>query len=109
MGHEINLLNPIKRAFLIQSSRLFVKARELYPNQPYRMITDLGHVVVLPHDLVDEIRNNTQLSFPAANLEDFHGNIPGFEAMSQFVNDGLLLQNVARKQLNKYLCEPNII
>ncbi|KAL4734229.1 cytochrome P450 [Aspergillus similis] len=90
-----------KRAFLTSSTRLFARARVLFPNEAYRMLTDLGDVVVIPRGLIDEIRNETKLSFPAANMEDFHGRIPGFEAMAQFGSP--LLRNVARKQLNKYL------
>ncbi|KAK5997605.1 Cytochrome P450 monooxygenase hepE [Cladobotryum mycophilum] len=92
-----------KRQFLLSSTHLFKKARELFPDQPYRMLTDLGDVVVLPHRLVDEIRNEAKLSFPAANLEDFHGSIPGFEAMSQFANDDQLLEAVLRKRLTTHL------
>ncbi|RYP45086.1 hypothetical protein DL768_008517 [Monosporascus sp. mg162] len=36
-------------------------------------------------------------------MQDFHGDIPGFEAMSEFANDNLLLDAVVRKQLTKYL------
>ncbi|KAK2752693.1 hypothetical protein FQN54_008071 [Arachnomyces sp. PD_36] len=90
-----------KKAFLTSSTRLFSKARVLFPNQAYRMLTDLGDVLVIPRQLIDEIRNESKLSFPAANMEDFHGKIPGFEAMAQF--GGPLLRAVARKQLNKYL------
>ncbi|KAI1855451.1 hypothetical protein JX266_000316 [Neoarthrinium moseri] len=38
-------------------------------------------------------------------MQDFHGDIPGFEAMSQFANDSLLLEAVVRKQLTKYLSQ----
>ncbi|KAJ0418305.1 cytochrome P450 [Aspergillus carlsbadensis] len=84
--HKLPSINPVpwfrssteaKRAFLTSSTRLFARARVLFPNTPYRMLTDLGDVL------------------------DFHGRIPGFEAMTQF--GGPLLRNVARKQLNKYL------
>lgn len=42
------------------------KAESLYPGQPFRIITDLGEVVMLPPELADEIRNESKLSFSAA-------------------------------------------
>jgi hypothetical protein len=42
------------------------KAESLYPGQPFRIITDLGEVVILPPELADEIRNEPKLSFSAA-------------------------------------------
>ena len=42
------------------------RAESLYPGQPFRIVTDLGEVVMLPPELADEIRNEPNLSFSAA-------------------------------------------
>jgi hypothetical protein len=42
------------------------QAESLYPGQPFRIITDLGEVVILPPELADELRNEPRLSFSAA-------------------------------------------
>lgn len=44
------------------------QAESLYPGQPFRIITDLGEVVILPPELADEIRNENRLSFSAAAM-----------------------------------------
>lgn len=41
-------------------------ARKLYPGQPYRIITDVGEVLVLPPTVADEIRNNSDLNLARA-------------------------------------------
>lgn len=42
------------------------QAEVLYPGQPFRILSDLGEVVILPPELGDEIRNESKLSFAAA-------------------------------------------
>lgn len=42
------------------------------------MLTDLGDVLVIPRQLIDEIRNETKLSFPAANMEVLNDPIAQF-------------------------------
>ncbi len=41
-------------------------ARALCPKQPFRIITDVGEVLVLPPDLADEIRNDPNLNLSRA-------------------------------------------
>lgn len=41
-------------------------ARALYPKQPFRIITDVGEVLVLPPHLADEIRNHPDLDLSQA-------------------------------------------
>jgi hypothetical protein len=42
------------------------QAETLYPGEAFRVITDLGEVVILPPELGDEVRNEPKLSFSAA-------------------------------------------
>lgn len=41
-------------------------ARKLYPGQPYKIITDVGEVLVLPPTVAEEIRNNSDLNLARA-------------------------------------------
>ena len=41
-------------------------ARALYPKQPFRIVTDVGEVLVLPPELADEIRNEPSLDLSQA-------------------------------------------
>lgn len=56
----------MQKEFISNSQELMRQAESLYPGQPFRIITDLGEVVMLPPELGDEIRNEPKLSFSAA-------------------------------------------
>lgn len=105
------------------ASALLSRARALYPGKPYRIMTNLGPMVVLPPQFAEEIRNSPELDFMAGvykvhlacptylarspladTVQDFHGNIPGFQGISAgFASDGMLT-SVVRKYLTKALC-----
>ncbi|KAI1496068.1 cytochrome P450 [Biscogniauxia marginata] len=87
-----------------KSGRAFLQnARRQYPNQPYRMITDYGEVVILPSEFLDEIRNEPKVSFSGGIEQDGIVHIPGFEPFAQISGDSQLLQTVAKKQLTHFL------
>jgi hypothetical protein len=44
-------------------------ARAKFPKGPFRILTDLGDVLMLPPHLADEIRNAPQLNFTTAIIE----------------------------------------
>ncbi|EHK21974.1 uncharacterized protein TRIVIDRAFT_60000 [Trichoderma virens Gv29-8] len=80
-----------KTAFVFRSKELLAKGRALFPQSPYRMITDLGEIVFLPVGLADEIRNDPRLSF---------GSAFGEGAAVHTYNDSVL-QTIVRKELTK--------
>ncbi|KAI1490402.1 cytochrome P450 [Biscogniauxia mediterranea] len=87
-----------------QSSKSILKnARKQYGNQPFRMITDLGEVVILPSEFIDEIRNEPKLSFSGGLEQERTSQFPEFEAFAVLHNDSQLLQTVLKKQLTKFL------
>ncbi|KAL1792320.1 hypothetical protein ACET3X_008827 [Alternaria dauci] len=92
-----------KKAFLASSKEILDKARSLYPAQPYRVISDLGEVVVLPPELADEIRNNPKLSLATATYNDLNGDLPGFDIAKIGSHGDAILQAVIKKQLTKSL------
>lgn len=65
----VRVNHVLQKAFVTSGKELLDQARLRFPGVPYRMITDLGNVVVLPPELGDEVRNKPQLSFIATILE----------------------------------------
>lgn len=51
------------------SREILAKARDLFPNEPFRLITDWGEVLILPPEFADEIRNDPRLSFSKAAMQ----------------------------------------
>ncbi|KAL7629631.1 hypothetical protein AAE478_001153 [Parahypoxylon ruwenzoriense] len=89
-----------KKNYWQSSESLIAQAREKYANQPYRFMMDIGEVVVLPPEFIDEIRNEPKFSFCEAFRRDFHDGAPGFEPLSQLSGDQLV-QSVLKKHLVK--------
>ncbi|KAG4271066.1 hypothetical protein FPRO04_11294 [Fusarium proliferatum] len=117
-GSVVPLANPpeslfgtskTRRSFVKLSREILAKARGLFPNEPFRLITDWGEVLILPPEFADEIRNDPRLSFSKAAMQDNHAGIPGFETVALVGREDQLIQKVARKQLTKHLSpEPSL-
>lgn len=95
-------------------------ARAKYPNKPFRLLTQVGEVVILPAFFSQEIRNSPEFNFgkaihavcqlktPVTNAasnptQEFSGDIPGFEGLATGARGDEILQSVARKPLTKSL------
>lgn len=59
----------MKMALIRSSKRILANARRDYPNEPFRLLTDWGEVVILPPTFADEIRNEPKLSFAIAAVQ----------------------------------------
>ncbi|UPK97445.1 hypothetical protein LCI18_008380 [Fusarium solani-melongenae] len=111
-------------SFLRIVAQVLSEARKKYPGKLFRIITDLGDVVILPPDFADEIKNNPKFSFTAAFeqvrpptceiacgrvanraflVKDFHAGIPGYEISNLGGLDSELIQTIAKKQLTRSL------
>lgn len=53
----------IKKEFIRNAPDIFEKGFALTGNKPFRVIADIGEVIILPPDLANEVRNDTRLSF----------------------------------------------
>ncbi|KAF4341567.1 putative cytochrome P450 monooxygenase (lovA) [Fusarium beomiforme] len=95
--------NKSRRNFVKLSREILAKARDLFPEEPFRLMTDWGEVLILPPQFADEIRNDPRLSFSRAAMQDNHAGIPGFETVALVGREDQLIQKVARKQLTKHL------
>ncbi|KAI1814901.1 cytochrome P450 monooxygenase [Poronia punctata] len=104
-ANPYNILNraKVKWDFLFSANTLMRSAAERFPNQPYRMLSEYGDVVVLPTEWADEIRNDPHLSFMGTFLQEGMYRIPGFEPIAALGLEGELVQLITRKQLTKQL------
>ncbi|TDZ99622.1 Cytochrome P450 monooxygenase eqxH [Colletotrichum sidae] len=92
-----------KLDFLLNARKLMETARERFPGQPYRLMTDVGETVVLPPAFINEIRNQPDLSFVKAFAENFHPQLPGFEGFAAGSREDGLFQLVIKKRITKLL------
>ncbi|POS71913.1 cytochrome P450 [Diaporthe helianthi] len=51
------------QSFLRHSKELFLDGRAKFPNQPYRLYSYLGDSIIIPPNLINEIRNEKALEF----------------------------------------------
>ncbi|KAH8589065.1 cytochrome P450 monooxygenase-like protein [Bisporella sp. PMI_857] len=109
---NIPLVNPpkwlqlriTKQLYFIKNGmEILSKSRETYKGKPFRVLTGLGEIIVLPPRFAHIIRNNSSLSFGSAIAKDFQAHIPGFEPFGMIDDDKKLIQLVVRRQLTKYL------
>ncbi|CAH0042910.1 unnamed protein product [Clonostachys rhizophaga] len=104
-GHGYPSTQPrrAKRRFVTSSRELLSEARNTFPDRIFRIMTDLGEVMLLPHQFAEEIKNDHRFSFTTAFEKDFHAGIPGFETAELGGLENGLLQLIARKQLTRNL------
>ncbi|KAI5923216.1 cytochrome P450 [Camillea tinctor] len=95
--------NKVKQEYRRSARDILEKAKKLYPDQPYRMITDFGEVVILPSKFMDEIRNEPKLSFVGGIAQDGTIHIPGFEPFRELSDPSALVQTMTKKQLTHFL------
>ncbi|KAK7212044.1 hypothetical protein V2G26_019222 [Clonostachys chloroleuca] len=104
-GHPFTQPRRAQRRFVTSSRELLSEARKTFKDRIFRIMTDLGEVMFLPHQLAEEIKNDYRFSFTTAFEKDFHAGIPGFETAELGGLENGLLQLIARKQLTRNLGE----
>jgi hypothetical protein len=73
------LINPKKRGeftitgaanrFVANSREILAQGRSMYRHEPYRAYTDLGEVLVLPPEYINELKSHPDLDFLKAAAE----------------------------------------
>ncbi|KAL2879107.1 hypothetical protein SGCOL_005527 [Colletotrichum sp. CLE4] len=83
---EINPLKPFEFSnsrrileFYQTSKELMLKGRAKFGENPFRLMTEWGNVLVLPPTFIQELRSDPNLAFVEPARDDSHGYIPGFE------------------------------
>ncbi|OHF04060.1 ent-kaurene oxidase [Colletotrichum orchidophilum] len=92
-----------KKTFLSTARNLLERGRKQYPGQLYRLMTDVGEAVIIPSEFVHDIRNEPDLSFMRAFADNFHPQLPGFEAFAAGDRDDGLFQLVIKKRITQLL------
>ncbi|KAI0889645.1 cytochrome P450 [Annulohypoxylon maeteangense] len=92
-----------RKTFTASAESFLNEAKEKHPRKPWRVMTDLGERVVLTPELMEEIRNEPNMSFQGAFHEDFHGSLPGFDAIQFFVRSDILIAVVRNNLLRPTL------
>lgn len=94
-----------KKHFVSNARSLMAEGRRLFKGRPYRMFTDLGDLIVIPTQLIDDVRNEPSLSFMKFFVDNFHPNIPGFDGFKFDGREDELLHRTINKKLTKLLSE----
>ncbi|KAF2852397.1 cytochrome P450 monooxygenase-like protein [Plenodomus tracheiphilus IPT5] len=86
--------------FVKNGMKTLGKGRRYFKNKPYRMITHMGEVTVLPPSFATIIRNEEILDLRTLLAKDFHSHLPGFEPVGAVAK---YLHRIVHRYLNKHL------
>lgn len=101
---------------------LMSRSRSKLKGKPYRVITELGEMTVLPSGSGEWLKAEPSMNFrlavsdvsiPLTHIDitvpnagqDFHAHLPGFEPFALLDHKSEFLQKVVRKQLTKQLSQ----
>ncbi|UQC90725.1 p450 monooxygenase [Colletotrichum lupini] len=112
-GTKLPYLNPkgrfewssdrVVREFVFNSYRMLYSSAKDFLGKPFRVLCDVGDVIILPPDVGQEIRNDKRFSFVQGLFEDFQGQYAGFEAYKEACHPSERIQNVVKLRLTKTL------
>ncbi|PSN72410.1 cytochrome P450 monooxygenase [Corynespora cassiicola Philippines] len=75
-----------------------------HPEQPIRVLTDMGELTVVSPTMANTIKSDPRLSFSRANNPQFHHEVAGFDPFREAgKNSGRLAKTVIKKDLTKLL------
>ncbi|KAF2420360.1 cytochrome protein [Tothia fuscella] len=63
-------------------------------HKPFRVIADVGDMVILPPSVANDIRNDNKLSFVEFVGQQFHKSLPGFEPFEKGISDHIFIKAV---------------
>ncbi|KAK4183892.1 cytochrome P450 [Podospora australis] len=92
-----------KKLFMFHSREIMGKWFKTAPEEPVRVIADVGEVLLLPAKFANEIKSDDRLTFSKFVYSAFHAHIPGFEGFKEGGRDSHIVQAVIMKDLTKYL------
>ncbi|KAI1877566.1 hypothetical protein JX265_003574 [Neoarthrinium moseri] len=92
-----------KKDFMLRARSLIANGLQRYPGRPFRIMADVGEVLILPPKYAYEIRNHDDLSFTKAAFKWFYAHLPGFEGFREGTSESHLMKLVARHQLTHQL------
>ncbi|KXH59677.1 p450 monooxygenase [Colletotrichum salicis] len=99
----------VVRDFVFNSYRMLYQSAKDFIGKPFRVLCDVGYVIILPPDVGQEIRSDKRFSFVQGLFEaGLHGGLTwrqytGFEAYKEACHPSERLQNVVKLRLTKTL------
>ncbi|KAH7055785.1 cytochrome P450 [Macrophomina phaseolina] len=93
----------LKIDFYLNGRRTLEKALEELPGKPFQMIGDTGHVIILPPEYANEIRNSPHLDFSKVVAKFVTADIPGFEGFRSGLNDIPAVLDICKIHLTREL------
>ncbi|KAF2258815.1 cytochrome P450 monooxygenase-like protein [Lojkania enalia] len=87
-------------SFVKNGLKILSEGRSYFGDKPFRMITHMGEVTVLPPSFASIIRNEESLDLRTLLAKDFHSHLPGFEPVGAVAR---YLHRIVHKHLNKHL------
>ncbi|KAM0809589.1 putative Cytochrome P450 [Seiridium cardinale] len=90
-----------RKLFMSRAKDLINKGLQM--TDKFRIISDLGEVIVLHPKYLEELKNRPELSFSQWSAKAFCAHIPGFEAFKQSTSDDHIFRNVVQRKLSKSL------
>ncbi|KAG6114714.1 hypothetical protein E4U13_003230 [Claviceps humidiphila] len=104
-GRKFGELSDVraKKEFVFGARQLIAKGLALAPGFPFRIIGDVGEILILPPKYAYEIRNHDHLSFTKAAFKWFYAHLPGFEGFREGTTESHIMKLVARNQLTHQL------
>ncbi|KAF4992095.1 hypothetical protein FDECE_13817 [Fusarium decemcellulare] len=101
---RFELTNRRRLKEFIQNSRaLLAKGRTTYSGRPYKLCCDWGEVIVIPPEILEELKNDPRLDRNAPTQDDFHSYLPGFQAFQVNPKLPLILTKYLTRSLAKHV------
>ncbi|ELQ41845.1 ent-kaurene oxidase, partial [Pyricularia oryzae Y34] len=81
--------------FMVHSPELLAEASRRFGDNPFKLFTDLGDIVVVPAKYANELKNHRGMNFMEVGVDSVHTYLPGFEpfaatpALVKVVNNNL--------------------
>ncbi|KPM42340.1 Dihydromonacolin L monooxygenase LovA [Neonectria ditissima] len=92
-----------KTDFMLRARAMIAERLGKFPGQPFRVIADVGEILILPPKYAHEIRNHDDMSFTQAAFKWFYAHLPGFEGFREGTTESHVMKLVARHQLTHQL------
>ncbi|KAF2756146.1 cytochrome P450 monooxygenase [Pseudovirgaria hyperparasitica] len=101
-GFELLNTRP-KKEFMAHAWDMISRQIKAAPDEIFRVIGEVGEIIVLPPKYAHELRNHRDLSFSQAAYRWYYGHLPGFEGFREGTTESQVMKLVARHQLTHQL------
>ncbi|KAH8727294.1 cytochrome P450 monooxygenase-like protein [Phaeosphaeriaceae sp. PMI808] len=89
--------------FIRHGQEILLRSRKSHGDAPFRAITELGEMTILPPSFAHTLRKDGRFDFAGFNEKIFHSYIRGLEPLGVVSHGGHVLQSIITQSLNKHL------